>query len=211
MGKTNVSGRSLHALRSKISYYTSRLPIFTGACPLFLVRLANAVQLPGDELDDEDKNPTSLDVIETVCYGTSLDVALKDAFNGVRSTTDVDRVFTYFGSWNGVMRIFPGGSYDKECGSYDPRVRPWYVTASSGPKDVVILMDSSSSMRLNDYFDLAKNAVNAVLNTANEQTFVNVVTFNDKVNSISWQCWTIYFHPCDLRCIVPDVRVEGLN
>ena len=24
---------------------------------------------------------------------------------------------------------------------YDPRVRPWYIAATSGPKDVVIVLD----------------------------------------------------------------------
>lgn len=180
-------------------------------CPLLGIRRVSAVRLPREDLDGEDKNPTDLDVIETVCYSTSLDIPLRDSFNGVRSTADVNRVFTYFGSWNGVMKIFPGGSYDRECGEYDPRVRPWYVTASSGPKDVVILMDSSNSMRNGDYFDLAKSAVIAVLNTMNEQTFVNVVTFSDKVSLTSWLHPTICVHLRDLPCIFPDIRVERLD
>ena len=51
----------------------------------------------------------------------------------------------YFGSINGVFRQFPGvessrtdsGAYS----SYDPRFRPWYVSAASGNKDVVVLID----------------------------------------------------------------------
>lgn len=129
-----------------------------------------------------DNNPTDPDVIETVCYGIRLDFPLKQAFNGVQSETEISRIFTYFGSWNGVMRMYPGGSYGQECGSYDPRMRPWYVAASSGPKDVVIVIDTSASMRAGQRFDLAKSAVENVLHTMNRDTFVNVVTFNDQVS-----------------------------
>lgn len=152
---------------------------------MFSIRFACTVQLPIEHLNTDDKNPTDLDVIETVCYTNALDTSLKSAFNGIGSTSEVDRVHTYFGSWTGVMRIFPGASYDKVCGDYDPRIRPWYVTASSGPKDVVILLDISSSMRNNNFLDVAKDAVKSVLETMNEYTFVNVVKFNTDVRSIS--------------------------
>ena len=40
----------------------------------------------------------------------------------------------HYGSEDGMFRIYPG-SPKKPCPStYDPRVRPWYVAASSGPK-----------------------------------------------------------------------------
>jgi hypothetical protein len=32
---------------------------------------------------------------------------------------------------------------------YDPRMRPWYIAATSGPKNVVIIIDGSSSMKKN--------------------------------------------------------------
>ena len=35
--------------------------------------------------------------------------------------------------WNGMFRIYPGRT-QKTCGSYDPRVRSWFVAATSGPK-----------------------------------------------------------------------------
>ena len=44
--------------------------------------------------------------------------------------------------------MLPGYSFDCPYGefTYDPRVRPWYVGASSGPKDVIIVLDTSGSM-----------------------------------------------------------------
>ena len=48
-----------------------------------------------------------------------------------------------------VFRIFPGspGNCPNGVNNYDPRVRPWYVAASSGPKDVILVLDVSGSMR----------------------------------------------------------------
>eukprot|EP00903_Cladosiphon_okamuranus_P018586 g17109.t1 len=136
------------------------------------------VQIPAS-LQSDDNEVSNLDVIETICYGVILDAPLKEQFEQSQSPEAVSSVFTYFGSWTGVMRIFPGESRGKECGDYDPRVRPWYVAASSGPKDVVIIVDISGSMLDNGRFDLAKEAVKAVLDTMNEHTFVNVVLFSD--------------------------------
>ena len=36
----------------------------------------------------------------------------------------------YFGSSTGVFRIFPARQ-SRECGVYDPRLRPWYQAAVS--------------------------------------------------------------------------------
>ena len=40
--------------------------------------------------------------------------------------------------------------------SYDPRFRPWYVSAASGPKDIVIVLDVSGSMDGNGRLKLLK-------------------------------------------------------
>ena len=43
------------------------------------------------------------------------------------------------------MRTFPGREWDTNFAGfyndYDPRLRPWYIAATSGPKDVVIVLD----------------------------------------------------------------------
>eukprot|EP00903_Cladosiphon_okamuranus_P021044 g19335.t2 len=136
---------------------------------------SNPVLRIPDSIQGVDGNITDLDVIETVCYGIILDGPLSDGYEGSQSADAVSSVFTYFGSWNGVMRQYPGASYSSECGTYDPRIRPWYVAASSGPKDVVIIVDISGSMDKNNRFALATEALNSVLATMNEHTFVNIV------------------------------------
>ena len=91
----------------------------------------------------------------------------------------------FFGTVNGLFRGFPGteastddnGKYN----SYDPRFRPWYVTAASGSKDVVILLDISGSMMQNGRMALAKEAVKSALNTLGQSSMVAVVAFNDDI------------------------------
>lgn len=141
------------------------------------------VQLPAHLMDGPNRNPTNFDVIETMCYSMVLDPTLSDALEQSQSVGGVSARFTIFGSWTGLFRIYPGSSYDQECGDYDPRIRPWYVAASSGPKDVVIVMDISASMREEGRLELAKDAVVSVLGTMNEHTFVNIVTFSATVSA----------------------------
>lgn len=43
--------------------------------------------------------------------------------------TKFNYLLQYFGSATGVFRIFPG-RHSRECGQYDPRVRPWYKVSS---------------------------------------------------------------------------------
>lgn len=130
-----------------------------------------------------DYNITDESVIETVCYTSDLDGALLEAYETVESTSGVSPVSTYYGSWNGVMRVFPGSGYSEECGDYDPRIRSWYAGASSGPSDVVIVVDFSLSMNDEGRLELAKSAVETVLETMDSFTFVNVVTFDETVGS----------------------------
>ena len=40
---------------------------------------------------------------------------------------------------------------------YNPTIIPWYVAASSGPKDVILVLDTSGSMRDYDRIVSKKN------------------------------------------------------
>ena len=56
----------------------------------------------------------------------------------------------YFASSLGPVRVYPGHEWPRNFvgfhEDYDARTRPWYTTAISGPKDIVIVFDASSSM-----------------------------------------------------------------
>jgi len=75
-----------------------------------------------------------------------------------------------------MFRMLPASR--EECYGYDPRRRPWFVAASSGPKDLVLVLDTSGSM--NDYgrLDLLKEAAITVIETLSVADKVAIVTFS---------------------------------
>lgn len=91
-----------------------------------------------------------------------------------------------YGSVFGASRWFPGSprNRDASCSPYDPRLRSWYIAASSGPKDVVFVLDISLSMADADCstcktrLQLMKDATSALLDTLNFNDYFAVVTFN---------------------------------
>jgi hypothetical protein len=70
-----------------------------------------------------------------------------DSFTRIAAKeADMSRLgYEYYGSQAiGSYTQWPGLQW---ClGDYDPRFRPWYAGAASGPKDVLIVVDSSGSM-----------------------------------------------------------------
>ena len=72
--------------------------------------------------------------------------------------------YEYYGSQAiGSYTGWPGLQW---ClGPYDPRFRPWYATAASGPKDVLIVIDSSGSMTSGGRMDMAIAAAKKVVDT----------------------------------------------
>ena len=83
-----------------------------------------------------------------------------------------------FGSVNGFVRVFPSQEWSINFAGFhidfDPRMRPWYISATSGPKDIVIILDCSRSME-GKKFHLAREAAKTVLKTLTKHDFVNVI------------------------------------
>ena len=84
----------------------------------------------------------------------------------------------YIGTPNGVFRIYPG-DVDEQCASYDPRVRPWYVAATNGPLNVVLVLDTSASMVRYNRLRLMKEAALRIVDTFSLVNHIGVVLFSD--------------------------------
>ena len=82
---------------------------------------------------------------EEICLTRSLDAIFS------RASVHDNGPWTYFASAKGMARFFPGSAFEggddyTQCGAYDPRLRPWFVSGSLGETDVVVLADVSQAM-----------------------------------------------------------------
>ncbi len=87
----------------------------------------------------------------------------------------------YVGTSLGSFRSYPTtrevDEETGECKDYDPRFRPWYVAATSGAKNVIILIDVSGSMS-GSRMNIAIDAASAVVNTLSNNDFLGVIKFH---------------------------------
>lgn len=92
---------------------------------------------------------------------------------------DPDIRWQYFGSAVGLIRLHPGREWDQNFAGfyndYDPRVRPWYIGTTSGPKDVIIILDCSESMKFNGKFAIGTSIATVIIDTLTRQDYVNVI------------------------------------
>ncbi|XP_071178164.1 VWFA and cache domain-containing protein 1-like isoform X2 [Mytilus edulis] len=96
-------------------------------------------------------------------------------------------LWQHYGTLEGVSIIYPS-TYWNDCYNYDPRFRSAFAaTASPKDKDVVILIDSSSSMKQTSgvtsksKMSIAKEAARTVIETLNPNDRVAVVSFSSGV------------------------------
>ncbi|ELU06451.1 hypothetical protein CAPTEDRAFT_215114 [Capitella teleta] len=112
-------------------------------------------------------------VIDTVVFTSKLEDVLKQ-----NSKEDHYLRWQYFGSTVGLARLYPGREWNTNFAGfyndYDPRTRPWYIAATSGPKDVVIILDCSMSMK-GEKFSISQAVAKTVIDTLTKQDYVNVI------------------------------------
>ena len=90
-----------------------------------------------------------------------------------------------FGSHDGTFRIYPARQ-SNTCGNYDPRLRPWYIAASSGPKNIIMVLDVSGSMedKNNLKLNLLKQAATRVVQTLTVGDRVAIIPFSSSATVI---------------------------
>jgi Mg-chelatase subunit ChlD len=135
--------------------------------------------------------------VESICFSRGLDSYFREIReywlkNGPSDESlRIDPPTMFFGSQTGVFRIFPGRpsklcSPFSEYSAYDPRRRPWYVAASSGPKNIILVVDTSASMR-GDRLKLLQEATIRIIETLAYGDRVAIVAFNDTAHVIADQ------------------------
>ncbi|MGH0182258.1 UNVERIFIED_CONTAM: hypothetical protein FKN15_009065 [Acipenser sinensis] len=90
---------------------------------------------------------------------------------------DPSLIWQYFGSAKGFFRQYPGIKWKPdEHGviAFDCRNRKWYIQAATSPKDVIILVDVSGSMK-GLRLTIARQTVSSILDTLGDDDFFNII------------------------------------
>ncbi|XP_053110983.1 voltage-dependent calcium channel subunit alpha-2/delta-4 isoform X4 [Hemicordylus capensis] len=136
------------------------------------------IQLPTNVYN---KDP---DILNGVYMSEALNPIFVDNFD-----RDPTLTWQYFGSSSGFFRLYPGIKWTPDENgvlSFDCRNRGWYIQAATSPKDIIIVVDISGSMK-GLRLTIAKHTIITILDTLGENDFVNVIAYNDYVH---------YVEPC---------------
>ncbi|CAK6961404.1 voltage-dependent calcium channel subunit alpha-2/delta-4 isoform X2 [Scomber scombrus] len=123
-----------------------------------------------------------------ILNGAYMSEALNDVFID-NFKKDPTLTWQYFGSSTGFFRLYPGIQWipdENGVVTFDCRNRNWYIQAATSPKDVVIVVDVSGSMK-GLRLTIAKHTINTILDTLGENDFVNIIAYSDYVR---------YVEPC---------------
>uniref|UniRef100_A0A0R3S0Q7 VWFA domain-containing protein n=1 Tax=Elaeophora elaphi TaxID=1147741 RepID=A0A0R3S0Q7_9BILA len=96
-----------------------------------------------------------------------------------------DLAFQMFCSESGFMRYYPAVSWvwdnrAEKLDLFDCRSTEWYINAATLSKNVIIMLDMSGSM-LGQRFEIAKQTVEAILETLSDNDFFNILLFSKTV------------------------------
>lgn len=127
-------------------------------------------------------NIDSQDIKHIVCSFSRLDEDFKDL--------RTDKMFNitkwqYIGAYNGVHRTYPGREKCDIKEGYDPRDRPWYASASSISKTLIIVIDNSESMSDYKKLDNAKTLASRIINSTAISDAAVIINFSDTSESNS--------------------------
>uniref|UniRef100_A0A3P9IEF7 VWFA domain-containing protein n=1 Tax=Oryzias latipes TaxID=8090 RepID=A0A3P9IEF7_ORYLA len=172
--------------------------------------------LPVNTLQSDIQVPTNVynkdpNILNSI-YNTE---ALNDVFIS-NFQKDPTLTWQYFGSSYGFFRIYPGIKWTPDSNgvvAFDCRNRNWYIQAATSPKDIIIMVDISGSMK-GLKMTIAKHTINTILDTLGENDFVNVIAYTDYVRYVE-PCFKGTLVQADLdnrehfKLLVEDLHVKG--
>ena len=130
------------------------------------------------------ENPLVSDFIE---WSARLD----DVFQKKRYKSD-KILYQYVGDVTGAMRLYPGRNWQRNIvgapKTFDMHSRPWYTSVKSGAKDVVFVVDGSSSMGLHRIwshrvYKLLKRLLGHLSERDNVAVIITGASYRDIVNN----------------------------
>ncbi|KAM9328053.1 LOW QUALITY PROTEIN: voltage-dependent calcium channel subunit alpha-2/delta-4 [Pholidichthys leucotaenia] len=191
----------------------------------------NAVPLGGEFPLEENEHFNKLPVntqLSNIQVPTNVYNRDPDIVNGVYMSEALNEVFIenfqkdptltwqYFGSSTGFLRLYPGIQWTPDENgvvTFDCRTRNWYIQAATSPKDVVIVVDVSGSMK-GLRLTIAKHTINTILDTLGENDFVNIIAYSDYVRYVE-PCFQGMLVQADLdnrehfKLLVDELHVRG--
>ncbi|ROL43958.1 Voltage-dependent calcium channel subunit alpha-2/delta-4 [Anabarilius grahami] len=150
-----------------------------------------------------------------ILNGVYMSEALNDIFIS-NFQKDPTLTWQYFGSSTGFFRLYPGIKWTPDSNgvvAFDCRNRNWYIQAATSPKDIVIVVDISGSMK-GLKMTIAKHTINTILDTLGENDFVNVIAYTDYVRYVE-PCFKGTLVQADLdnrehfKLLVDELHVKG--
>ncbi|XP_062419060.1 voltage-dependent calcium channel subunit alpha-2/delta-4 isoform X2 [Pungitius pungitius] len=191
----------------------------------------NSVELGGEFLLEENEHFNKL-LVNTLMSDIQIptNVYNKDPniLNGIYNSEALNDVFIanfqkdptltwqFFGSSTGFFRIYPGIKWTPDSNgvaAFDCRNRNWYIQAATSPKDIIIMVDISGSMK-GLKMTIAKHTINTILDTLGENDFVNVIAYTDYVRYVE-PCFKGTLVQADLdnrehfKQLVDELHVKG--
>ncbi|XP_061618113.1 voltage-dependent calcium channel subunit alpha-2/delta-4 isoform X1 [Phyllopteryx taeniolatus] len=150
-----------------------------------------------------------------ILNGAYMSEALNDVFID-NFQKDPTLTWQYFGSSSGFFRLYPGIQWipdENGVVTFDCRNRNWYIQAATSPKDVVIVVDVSGSMK-GLRLTIAKHTINTILDTLGENDFVNIIAYSDYVRYLE-PCFKGILVQADLdnrehfKLLIDEMHVKG--
>ncbi|XP_055847304.1 voltage-dependent calcium channel subunit alpha-2/delta-3 isoform X2 [Episyrphus balteatus] len=186
-GHSSSSGATQHYDARRINEYNSDGKLADGARHMDIRFMRRFERLPvnlslSSILVPNGVNLDENDVKASLQWSSHLDPLFQNNLE-----RDPALSWQYFGSSTGFLRRFPGTAWPPEGsrGSkliHDFRTHNWFVQAASSPKDIMILLDTSSRISEKS-FELATETAFNILDTLGEDDYVNLITFTETVKT----------------------------
>ncbi|CAD7952811.1 unnamed protein product [Amoebophrya sp. A25] len=115
------------------------------------------------------------------CLGEAFQVQFLRVANSEYDMSGKSRVAYLYAGFadRGNYIQWPAMEWNK--GTWDPRFRPWYAMVASGPKNIIIVIDISGSMGIQNRLSLAQSAGVKVLGTLTWLDYFTVIAFSSRV------------------------------